>query len=124
MGITYNIDQAQGLISSTIAGTLTDADVYAYIQDIWGDPSLGSLDELLTIHPDTRPLVTSKGFQAAAILANHYNADLRPFRLAIVAPTALTYALARMYAAYQASTSGETRVFWTREDALAWLRPS
>jgi hypothetical protein len=121
MAITSHIDQALGLITSVISGSLTNDDISSYLRDLWSDPVTATLNTLCIIQPGTILQVTRAGLQGAGVLNDSRNIDRRVHRVAIVAPDDVAYGLARMYEAYQADSPSQTRVFRAEAEALAWL---
>ena len=125
MPIEYHIDHARRLVVATGHGTLIDADVFGYQREVWSRPDVAGYDELVDVSRVEKVVLPSADrVRDLAELAVAMDAPASPSRFAIVAPSDLTFGLARMYETYRGLAGGGTKqvgVFRTRDDALTFL---
>jgi hypothetical protein len=119
MPARYIVDAAQKLVWSEYFGTVTDADVLGQTDRLRADEAVGPGYANVV---DCRRIDTISVTPAALRLAGQQ----RPFDpgspMAIVAPQAVVYGLARMFQVYL--PDGDTqqyRIFASMQDACDWL---
>jgi len=127
MPFTYEIDHERRLVRATITGTLTKDDAFAYQREVWSRPDVRGYHQLIDAsaidHIDI-PFPSADAMQELAALAATMDDPNTKTKFAIVATSAFTYGLARMYATYRGLDPRSTRevsVFRSMGDALAWL---
>ena len=127
MPITYQIDHERRLVHAVITGTLTRDDTFAYQTEVWSRPDVRGYQQLVDAsaidHIDI-PFPSSQAMRELAGLAATMDDPNVKSRFAIVAVSAFTYGLARMYATYRALDARSTKevaVFRSVEDAMSWL---
>lgn len=117
MPARYTIDKAQRTVFMTIRGKLDMADVRDVVGRLIQDPDFDPVfQELVDARDMTLPNLFYEDFQS---ISDHVDPFSHQSRRAIVAPEGVLYGIARMY---QLIRGGEnTRVFSSRDEALAWL---
>jgi hypothetical protein len=65
--------------------------------------------------------VTADDVRAQATLMSNLDERIGPCKVAIVVPSTLEFGFARMYQSHTAETQVQAEVFYSRDDALAWL---
>ena len=123
--ISYEIDTVAQLVISRITGVLTHEDILGYQHSVWSRPEVVGFDELIDVSAVERiAFESARRVGELAAAAAQTDATAHPGRLAIVAPTAESYGLARMYQTFRETTPGNTRtvmVFRDLSEAWAWL---
>lgn len=127
MPITYQIHHDRKLVQALVTGTLTREDAFTYQRDVWSLPEVRGYNQLVDatgMEGVDIPFPSADTMRELASLAAGMDDPELKTRFAIVATSALTYGLARMYATYRALDPRSTRVvsvFRSVEDALGWL---
>src|SRR5262249_6167783 len=86
MPLSYRIDHARGLILTTGAGDLTDADVLAHKQALVADATVApGMRELSDLRGVTRVLITTQGVQLMIGLDARHAPTFRNSKLAVIA---------------------------------------
>ncbi|RME70925.1 MAG: hypothetical protein D6781_05325 [Verrucomicrobia bacterium] len=118
MPLHYHLDPRQHLVIGRACGTLTDADVAAYLGAITGDARFHpTMDQLLNCLELTRVRVS---YEMLHRLAHHSPFGPGSRRAIVVASTtAVTYA--RFYRALVQDRSSEVEVFHDMPSALRFL---
>lgn len=129
MAIEYVIEVTLRRVVATVRGTMTDADVFGYQQEVWSLPEVEGFDEIVDMtHVEHVDLPTPSGERMRALAELSAEMDVViASRFAIVAPGDFAYGLARMYGTYRSidrRTTKEVRVFRSMAEALAWLDES
>ncbi len=109
-------------VTITTSG-LADADgLIGFVRDLVANPRFRPGMLILVDHMaiDASRL-TGADVQAQARVVVELAGRLGRSKVAIVVPTPLTFGYARMYEHYAAETELESRVFYSRRDAVAWL---
>jgi len=125
MPITYRVDHDRRVVLAVAHGMLTMENLFTYQQELASLPGATSYDELVDMTPVTH-IEDSPGPRArdlASFAASTDHPTLRS-RFAIVAPSALSFGLGRMYASLRESDRRSTKevgVFRTMEEARAFL---
>ena len=122
VSITYRIDEALGVVRTTVTGRLDDQDLLAHKRALLADPRFTvGMKELSDIRQCEQMDVTPQGIAAAASFDSDHSSELRAHRLGLLVPTDLVFGLARMYEMSTDGNTGGVMVFRTEEDALRWL---
>jgi hypothetical protein len=127
MPIDYGIDRERRLVVAAPFGVMTDADTFGYHRDVWSLPEVAGFDELIDMSAvESIALPSAKRVEDLARLSAQmdWESGSHPQRMAIYAPSDISYGLGRMYQAYRAMRSDGSRrvgVFRTLEEALAFL---
>src|SRR5262245_10601393 len=122
MPISYQIDEARGLILTTASGTLTDSDILQLKARLLADPRWKpGMRELSDVRTIDRLEVTAGGVAQMALRDESDAAALASYRLAIVVSHQLVYGMARMYQLFTEQSVPNVRVFRDMEDARNWL---
>ena len=130
MPIAYGIDPERRLVVAAPFGTLTDQDIFGYQREVWSRPEVAGFDELVDMNDVEHIALPSpqRVIDLAELSATMEGASDRVGRaprMAIVAPTDISFGLGRMYQAYRRMKSqGVPRhvgVYRTMQEALAFL---
>jgi hypothetical protein len=125
MPIEYCIDHDQRIVFAATIGTMTDADVFGYQRNVWGDPQVAGYNELMDMTQVTDFAIASGGrVRELATMSAAMDPSVGRSKFAIVAPGDVAYGLARMYEVYRESNARsrkEVSVFRTMAEALKWL---
>ncbi len=119
MSIDYRVDQRRGLVITMVYGRIDEAQVRAYAAKVAADPSAQRCGHaIIEISADAdlqfgTPVVSELSLANPAML---------PRRVAVVAPSDVSYGLARVFQGFRGDALGnETQVFRARGEAEAWL---
>jgi hypothetical protein len=125
MPIEYRIDHNQRTVFAATVGTMTDADVFGYQREVWGDPRVAGYHELMDMTNCTDVAIRSGGrVRELATMSAAMDPPSGTSKFAIAAPGDVAYGLARMYEVYRGANSRsrkEVQVFRTMDEALKWL---
>ncbi len=118
MSEPFIIDIAQQLVLSRAAGVFTDAIPLAHDKRLQADPRfVPSMRQLVDFRSVTVMDTTPDGLRQLA--------SFNPFgdgaRRAVIAPTDITYGLARMYEMMRDGHRDVFQVFRTPDEAIEWL---
>jgi hypothetical protein len=120
--MTYTIDPSSGLVLTTAAGVVTDADVLGHLDALAADPRLPAVAaELADARGVTDPAVTSNGLWRAAAREAAAGPPLSARRLAIVAASDAAFGMSRVYQQLADGEAVRVRVFRDLAAARAWL---
>ena len=118
MAISHTIDAEHGLVLCRAWGDLTNEDLHRHYEEIQADPAfqrsyrqLGDLREVTRLTADSAAIAAAASLQVFA----------PGTRRAIIAPSDITFGLARMFASYAEDVGQLVRVFRHAEDAEAWV---
>jgi hypothetical protein len=104
---------------------MTDADVFSYQREVWGQPGGVGYQELMDMTAVEAIVVPStERVRALATLAAAMDVPGTASRFAIVAPQDESFGLARMFEVFRESnprSKKEVAVFRTMAAALRWL---
>jgi hypothetical protein len=121
--ITLNARPEHNLIIFTHTGEISDDDFLDFyrqhFKDDTFDPSTKILVDLRKA--DSRPRNPEALRKFAGFVIEHMSNPSTPPKVAVVAPKALTYGLARMYQSYTEPVPWDFVVFRAIDAALAWL---
>ena len=124
MPITSKIIPESNLIIFTHIGGISDNEFLDYYWQVFKantfDPTKKALIDLRKA--DSKPRSTDTLRQFSGLVKGHIKNSSLPAKIAIVAPKALTFGLARMYQAYTDTVSWDLVVFHAIDAALAWLK--
>jgi hypothetical protein len=122
MPISYQIDEAKGLVHTTASGVLTDSDILQLKAHLVADskwkPGMRELSDVRSID---RLEVTTAGVRQMMMRDERDAAALASYRLAIVVAHQVVYGMARMYQMLTEHTVPGMRVFTDIEEAKGWL---
>jgi hypothetical protein len=122
MPISYQIDEARGLVVTTATGALTDADILGLKARLQVDPRWSPrLRELADVRGIDRLDVTTVGVRRMASWDAAVGPAIESYRLAIVAPRDEVYGMARMYQMLTEFAVPNVGVFRDLEEAERWL---
>jgi hypothetical protein len=125
MPITYHIDHDQRVVVAIPHGVLTDADVFAYQQEVWSRPDTRGYDELIDMTGVSQiEFISADRVSDLANLSASMDSPASPSKLAIIAKAKLHFGLGRMYQTHREMARQSTkvvRVFRDRQAALQWL---
>lgn len=125
MPIQYRIHIELRRVIATAHGTLTDADVFGYQNEVWSRDDVAGFDEIVDMtHVEHVQLPVPSAERLRALASLSSSMDATSARFAIVAPGDLAYGLGRMYGAYRGldrRSKKEVRVFRSLEEAVSWL---
>jgi hypothetical protein len=124
MPVTCEIDSEAGLVRTTFRGQVDIEEVVRALEDVLHRPDfrpgLNGIVDLREGDIDTQ----ARDVKRLATMMERYRAQIGKSRTAIVVARDVTYGMARMYQAYAESTSIETMVFRSLDDAHRWLAES
>jgi hypothetical protein len=102
---------------------LADADgLIGFVRDLVANPRFRPGMLILVDHMSIdASKLTGADVRAQAGVVVGLSDQLGPSKVAIVVPTPLTFGYARMYEHHAADTQLDSRVFYSRREALAWL---
>lgn len=119
MPVTYAIDETRSLIVTTLVGSVSRDELFAYLAELAADPRGASCTKSLVDLELSTPVDGSPEWMQS--ISARTEAAEGVEKLAIVAPDDLRYGLSRAYEAYVSGRQFETRVFKTRIEAEEWL---
>ena len=123
MPIEFHFRPDEKLVISTHVGTVNDDEFIASYKGLfesdWFDPSLNLLVDLRQTDSSQR---STDALQHFAFLAQtvYRDSSAHP-KVAVVAPKALSFGLARMAEAFSHMVPWDFTVFYSEADALGWL---
>jgi len=125
MPIAHRVDHALHLVVAVGHGVVTDADVFGYEHELRACEDARGYDELIDMTPVVRIDVPSPD-RVRELAQEAADADLGhpPSRLAIIAPSDITFGLGRMFQAHRQlnpRSRKQVGVFRTEAEALAYL---
>ena len=124
MPITLKIIPENNLIISTHVGEISDNEFLDFYWQVFKantfDPTKKALIDLRKTDSKQRSTDTLRQF--ADLVKGHLKNSSLPAKIAIVAPKALTFGLARMYQAYTDTVTWDLAVFHDIDAAFAWLK--
>lgn len=127
MPIDYDIDHARRLVMACARGVMSDVEVFAYQRNVWTRPDVAGYDELMDLTEVEQIAAPSPAGPRLSQLADLAAAQDQPAsagKLAIVAPSPLTFGMARMYQAHRELNERSTKrlgVFRAMDEALEFL---
>lgn len=125
MPIIYRIDHERRLVIARGVGIFRRSDPFEYQQQVWSRPDVAGYDELIDMSGVTEIDMSSpERMRQLAETSSRDDMPVGSARMAVVAPTDLSYGLARMYEAHRALQPHSTKdvgVFRTLAEALAFL---
>lgn len=122
MPISYEIDEAKGLVVTRASGDLTDQDILQLKARLVADPKwTPGMRELSDVRSIDRLSVTAVGVRHMALRDERDARALASYRLAIVVSRDEVYGMARMYQIMTEQTVPNVRVFRDIEEAKNWL---
>jgi hypothetical protein len=120
--ISYQIDEARGLVLTTATAVLTDADILGLKARLLADSRWSpGMRELADVRAIDRLEVTAVGVRRMAGHDAAVGPAIRSYRLAIVVPRDEVYGMARMYQMLTESAVPHVGVFRDLAEAEAWL---
>jgi hypothetical protein len=124
MPVTCEIDSEGGLVRTTFRGQVDIEEVVRALEDLLQRPDfrrgLNGIVDLREGDTDTQ----ARDVKRLATMMERCRDQIGPSRTAIVVAKDVTYGMARMYQAYAESTSIETMIFRSIDDAHRWLAES
>ena len=125
MPMVYRIDHDRRLVLARAIGPFSGAVAFGYQQEVWSRPDVAGYDELIDMSGVTEiDMQSPDRLRQLAEVASTTDVPGGAARLAIVAPTDLTFGLGRMYETHRALQRGSTKsvgIFRTMPEALAFL---
>ncbi len=122
MTIVFDITDHYALVTYT--GQITDVEFFTAWKDFYrGDQWTPGMNELNDLSNADLSEATTKGIRTAADYAKtiHDKHD-KSFKVALYAPMALQYGIARVYGAIGVETLGTPKVFQDIQEAMDWLK--
>src|SRR5215467_9869144 len=116
----YRIDEARGLVITTVWGVLTDADILAHRRKLRNDPRFRS--GFLQLVDLTHVNGITLDYDAVEELSREHLFS-RDSRRAFVAPNVVTYAMTHLFISLRMLAGGTERmeIFESRNKAVRWL---
>ncbi len=124
MPFTAEVDHDASQVRSVWEGIADEAQLIAYIDEVWSDPSVRGYCELIDFRAVTRVDVPSEAIATLAGYSRAFDNPDRPAKSAIVAPQALVFGLSRMFASLRGTDPEDRRTWRVFEDyqrACKWL---
>jgi hypothetical protein len=122
--MNYEIDFGGGLqdVTVTARGVVDLATLVQLPSELVHDARFRRNMTILVDHSElAADAITTAGVRAVADAWKEHYELIGEATIALVAGRPLTYGLGRMWQAYTAAAPFRSRVFYTRDDALAWL---
>lgn len=120
--ITFEIDSKLGIRIVRFSGAITEADFLDAFRKLWSDPAYDpTLPEIVDLSQASKISVGQPTIRQLAETAVQVHADTDGTKVAIYAPTDLTFGLSRMYSVFVDASPDLYRVFRERDAAVAWL---
>jgi len=123
MPITYTLYPDQGLVVTTFSGVVADPEFVDFYRSLYSDPAYSAgVGELADLRQVTSFRITADALHEVKTLGEErYAGTDTTFRTAIVAPSDLSFGIARIYDALVAGGPEEVAVFRGLGEALEWL---
>lgn len=119
MPLTFQVDQAQGVIRSRGTGVLTMADLLTYFSDTRADPDYeSSLHRVMDLREVTQ-LPSSEEIRSLATFART-KAPVETARMAIIASSDLAFGVSMMFKGF-VGYGERLLVVRDEEEAMAWV---
>jgi hypothetical protein len=123
--LSYRIDHERRLVVATVRGTVTREDLFGYQTTVWSRSDVRGYDELVDMSGVTAVATPSvENVHSLATLGATMPGSRSESKLAILAPSDLTFGLGRMFQVLRSNEDGGVRdvqVFRTPEEVLAFL---
>lgn len=125
MPIEYRIDHDRRTVFATGRGTMTDADVFGYQREVWGQAQVTGYHELMDMtQVEAIAVPSTERVRDLASLSAEMDPPGIASKFAIVAPQDVAFGLGRMFETYRQSnlrSNKEVAVFRSMPAALKWL---
>ena len=123
MKIRFMVNEEHRFALATWAGSLSDADVLAAYERLYGDERWQpGFDEIVDLRHAELSRITAEGLRALDTLVRDKTGDYcESFKTAVVAPDDLEFGLARMYELLSEESPESVMVFRELDQALAWI---
>jgi hypothetical protein len=123
MGIRYRVEEELGLVMAAVEGRITDADVLAYAERRLDDPDrLRAFDEVMDLRAIAEDsTVTNRGVRQLAQFWGDRSSEIGGGRLAVIAPSDVSFGMSRMYQILRDGGPDSIQVFRDPIDAFCWL---
>ena len=109
-------------VTITTFGPATPEALSGFVRDLVDDPRFLPGMFILADHQRMdASTVTAADVKEQSAMMNGLDDRIGPCKVAIVVPSTLEFEYARMYQADAAETQLESRVFYSRSEALVWL---
>ncbi|MGD8360621.1 MAG: hypothetical protein PVJ04_04265 [Gemmatimonadota bacterium] len=104
-------------------GVVTDHDLVTYVHEYLVEKNLRSWDEVFDLSSADLLDVTYAGLSEVAAAAVPTDPEESPTKIAILISEAVGIGVSRMYQTLREGKGGRRamRIFWEREDLLAWM---
>lgn len=122
MPIGMKIDSANNLVVYTVTGVITAADIQEVVEARVAAPDyMARMDVLWDFREgQLSPVPQDLTYQGAQVMKGMPHAR-EEAKIAVVAPKTATHGMMREFKAWWANQPREFEVFWTIEEAMAWL---
>ncbi len=122
MPIAFDI--ADHYVLVTYKGQITDVEFFTAWKDFYGgDQWISGMNELNDLSNADLSEATTKGIRTAADYAKTiHDKHGKTFKVALYAPKALQFGIARVYGAIGVETLGTPKVFQNIQKAMDWLK--
>ncbi len=122
MPITYRIDDRQGLVVTTINGTILEAELRAHAAAVAADTNAQACTRAIVDISERVEVSVDSKVVAELGMASGEVTRITGRRVAVVAPADMAYGLARVFQGFRSGSNGsELQVFRNRAEAEAWL---
>lgn len=125
MPLDHAIDHAARLIQTRAHGILTSEEIWDYQRTVDSRPELKGYNEIIDMTDvQVMPAAPREKLRALAQTSSALDAPDKPCRLAIVAPTDLSFAIGRQFETLRnlmPTSHKPARTFRSRAEAMVWL---
>lgn len=111
MPFKVEIDHEQRLVESRWDGVADENSLFAYIDQIWGDPAVREYDELIDFRQVTEVRIDSSAVHQFAKYSRQYDNPKIRARSAVVAASDLVFGLSRMFSTVRSLDPEDKREF-------------
>lgn len=123
MPVGMKIDSTKNLVVYTVTGIITGTDIREVVEARVGAPDYAPDMDVLWDFREGRlsPEPQDVTYQGAQVIKEMPHAREKA-KIAVVAPKIATHGMMREFKAWWANQPREFEVFWTIEEAMAWLK--
>jgi hypothetical protein len=122
MPIQIAIDPERRLINTRVSGRVTAPELLRYYKALYADPDFEpGMSEIFDLSDVTEIDISTEELRGFSLTTSVNNSHGGPCKLAIVAPTPVTFGMARMYELMQPASLNEIRVHHALAEAEAWV---
>lgn len=121
MTIQYRYDPDVDVLFVNMSGEVTDLDLIDYAEKILSEELEDQNDDFIDLTDVTTVSVTGRGLRKTVGVLERGGRASNPGRVAVVAPSDVTFGMARMLQAFRSESPIEVRVFRVASEAREWM---